>query len=112
LIVTTDAQGLASAHGLKVNQVAGKLQIRVNASYRGLGAATTITQFNMAVPGRHASKSRGRALIILATVGAAAAGAVVATAGGKNSSSTSTPTTPTTPSITITPGTGTVGAPH
>src|SRR5437870_3752555 len=45
--VVTDNQGQAIARSLKVNQVPGKLQIHVNASYRGVTTRTTITQFNM-----------------------------------------------------------------
>jgi hypothetical protein len=46
----TDKDGLAAAHGLKINQVPGKLPIYVTASYRGLRAKALITQFIEGVP--------------------------------------------------------------
>ncbi|HZS70290.1 MAG TPA: hypothetical protein VFA13_00505 [Candidatus Acidoferrum sp.] len=113
LVVTTDQQGRAAAQGLKANQITGRLQIHVTASYRGRTARTNITQFNMAVPGkRSGGGSAKKVAIILAIAGAAAGGGVAAAAlGGKNSSSGSSPT-PAAPAISITPGTGTVGPPH
>ena len=120
--VTTDEQGRAAVHGLKPNQVAGKLEIRVNASYQSMSAVATITQFNMLVPekDKQIKASRGgggskKLLVILAIGGAAAAGGAVA-AMHKGGSSPASPgsSVPTSgiPSITITPGTGTVGPPQ
>ena len=43
--MVTESTGLAVVRGLKTNQVPGKLQIYVTASYRGLRARTLITQF-------------------------------------------------------------------
>lgn len=113
LVVTTDHQGQATAQGLKVNQVAGRLQIHVTASYRGKTARTNITQFNMAVPGKKAGGGSGKKVaIILVIAGAAAGGGIAAaTLGGGKSSPPVSPPTPV-PSITITPGTGTIGPPH
>jgi len=118
LTVTTDNQGQAVAQGLRMNQVAGKVPIHVNASYRGLTARTSIMQFSVLPPGAKASTSTGGghhgALIgILIAVGAAAgAGAAYA---ATRSSSSSTPTTPTpaapTP-IGITPGSGSISGGH
>jgi len=51
LSVVTDQQGLAVAHGIRTNDVAGKLQIYATASYRGLRARTLITQSIEAAPG-------------------------------------------------------------
>jgi hypothetical protein len=123
--VTTDAQGRAGVHGLKPNQVAGKVEIRVNASYQGKTAAATITQFNMLVPGQSdqakvtSSGRRGSnktLVLILAIAGAAAAGGAVAAMHKGGSSSPGSPasggTTPGIPTITITPGAGTVGPPQ
>src|SRR5690349_19463998 len=45
LAVVTDEEGLAVARGLHVNDVAGKLQIYVTATYRGLRARALINQF-------------------------------------------------------------------
>jgi hypothetical protein len=113
LVVTTDNQGQATAQGLKANEVAGRLQIHVTASYRGKTARTNITQFNMAVPGRKAGGGSGKKVAILLLIAGAAAGGGIAAAtlGGKSSSAVSPQTPPVTP-ISITPGTGTVGPPH
>jgi hypothetical protein len=111
LVVTTDAQGKAVAHGMTPNKVAGKMEIRVNASYQGKTASVTITQFNMAVQNTQKSGSSKKWVAILLVAGAAgAAGAVLGTRG---SSPPSTSTPPPTPSvISISPGPGSVGAPQ
>jgi hypothetical protein len=110
-ITVTDNRGEAAATGLRLNTVAGKLQIHVNASFRGQTARTNITQFNMEVPGKQA-KGSGKLVAILAIVGAAAAGGAVAATRGSSSAATP-PTTPAAPpAITIAPGTGTVGPPR
>ena len=44
LAVLTDKSGLATAHGLRTNDVPGKLQIYVTASFHGLRARTLINQ--------------------------------------------------------------------
>jgi hypothetical protein len=54
LTVTTDPDGLATAHALKTNEVSGKLQIYVTAAYHGLRARTLINQFVAASPGARA----------------------------------------------------------
>ena|SRR5690242_16132229 len=108
LTVTTDAQGRAVASGIRPNNVAGQLQIRVTASYQGQVASATITQTNVAAAGAAAGAGLGttaKLLLIIGLAGGAAAGAIVAT----HSGSSSTPSTP--PAISITPGTPTVGAP-
>jgi len=51
LTVITDKDGLASAHGLKTNDVPGKLQIYVTASIHGLRAKGLINQFVEAAAG-------------------------------------------------------------
>jgi hypothetical protein len=110
LIVTTDSRGQAAATNLKVNQISGKLQIHVNASFKGRTARTNITQFNMSVPGKRAGGggSSKTLLIVLAVAGAAAAGGIAATMGKGSSSSPTTPTTPAVTPIGITPGPGTI----
>jgi hypothetical protein len=117
LTVNTDIQGQAKANGLKLGGIGGKLPIRVTASYRGLSARTTITQFIEVPPGVKPGnpKSHGKLIaVLLAVGGAGAAGAIIATQ--HKSSSTSTPTTPTNPTgptpIGITPGTGTISPPR
>lgn len=110
LVVTTDAQGQAAAHGLKPNNTAGKFEIRITASHQGQTATATITQFNMAVQNAKKSGNGKWVIIVLALGGAGAAGAVLGTRG---SSSSSNPTQPPAPAaISITPGSGTVGPPQ
>jgi hypothetical protein len=116
LTVVTGPDGVAAARGIKSNETAGKLQIHVNVSFRGLTARTLITQFNMAVPGAKSGGGGGKIIAILAVIGAAAAGGAVA-ATRKNSNSNSpvavvTPP-PAAPSpIGINPGTGTISPPR
>ena len=111
LTVMTDAQGRAVARGFRPNNVQGKLQMRVTASHQGQTASATISQTNAAGAAAAGAVSAGisaKLITILAIAGAAVAGGVVAATHGGGSSSSPTPTPPTT----ITPGTGTVGAPH
>jgi hypothetical protein len=109
LTVTTDSQGRAVAHGFRPNGVQGKLQMRVSASYQGKTASATISQTNAVAAAAGAAAGAGisaKLIVILAIAGAAVAGGVVAaTRNGGSSTPAATPTT-------ITPGTGTVGAPH
>jgi hypothetical protein len=112
LIVVSDARGEAAATGLRVNTVAGRLPIHVNAPYRGLTARTNITQFSMIVPGKRVGgRSAKLPLILLAIAGAAAGGAAVALRSG-NGSTPGTVAPPTITPIGITPGTGIVGPPR
>ncbi|HEY7617165.1 MAG TPA: hypothetical protein VH744_10205 [Terriglobales bacterium] len=106
LVVTTDAQGRAVARGLRPNSSIGKLEIHVNASSQGRTAKTLITQFNMDVRTDRGGGS-GKVVAIVALIGAGAAAGVVAGLRNKNGSTSA----PAVPPITITPGTGTVGAP-
>ncbi len=110
LTVVTDDRGIAAAHGLKVNWVAGKLQIHINASYRGQTARTDITQFDMSVPGKTAKGSNKKIWIVVAVVAAAAGGGAAAAFHGGSSSPAGGAAS--TPAIVITPGSGTVGPPH
>jgi len=113
LIVNTDARGQAAATGLRVNRTSGKLQIHVNASYRGTTARTNITQFVMNVPGTRTTSSRsGKTILIILSVAGVAAGAsaYALTRGGSSGTPTGVP--PSVTPIAITPGTGTVGTPR
>lgn len=110
-VVVTEADGIATAHGMKANAVPGKLPIHVNASYRGLTARSNITQFIMSVPGRQPSASRKTLFVILAVAGGAAAGGGVALTSRKSS----TPVAPA--AVAVTPigigvGAGSVGPPR
>jgi len=83
LTVVSDQDGLAAAHGLKTSDIAGKLQIYVTASYRGLRARTLINQFVEAAPGSktkspelQTSKSGGKwKWVVLGVVAAGGGGA-------------------------------------
>jgi len=105
LAVVTDASGLATAHGLKTNEVPGKLQIYVTASFHGLRARALINQIVEGVPGaparvQHTSKSSNTWKWVLLGVVAAGGAAAGVYLGTRSSSSSSNPP--------ITIGTGTV----
>jgi hypothetical protein len=111
--VTTDRQGRAVARRFQPNTSAGKMEIRVNASWQGRTGRATITQFNMLVePAAVPKKSgSGKLIAVLAIVGAGAAGgAVYATRRGGSTSAA--PAAPPVPVLTITPGAGTLGPPQ
>ena len=103
LAVKADRAGRAVAKGFKVNNVQGKFQIQVQASYQGVIANTTITQINTALTagaGHH--RMSGKMIAIIAAVGGAA---VVAIAHGARNGSGGRTTT-------ISADTSTVGAPQ
>ena len=85
LTVVTDKDGLATARGLRTNDIPGKLQIYVTASYHGLRARTLITQSVEAAPGTRARvpelqapRSGGKwKWVVLGMAAAAGAGAGV-----------------------------------
>jgi len=110
LNVVTGADGLAAARGLRTNDVPGRFQILITASYRGLTARGLINQTNQgtAIAQRHGG--RGKLVAILVIAGAAAAGgAVAAIYKGGSSNSPSAPSVPA--PIGITPGTPTIAHP-
>ena len=114
LTLVTDASGVASAQGLRFNQIPGKVPVHVNASYKGLTARTTILQISEAPAGYKPSTGggHGKLIAILAILGAAGAGGAYY-AISQNTSSTTTTPIPTGPSpIGITPGTGTIAPPR
>jgi hypothetical protein len=114
ITVVTDDEGTAVAHGLKINETPGKLQIYVTASYRGLRARGLINQTLQGGSAAAASHGiSGKWIAILAAVGAAAAGGAIAATHGGSGTSTSTPVTPSGPTpIGITPGTPTLSPPR
>jgi hypothetical protein len=95
LTIVTDKSGLAAAHGLKTNEVPGKLQIYVTASYHTLRARTLINQLVEAAPGTkvrtpdlQTSKSGGKwkwVLLGVAAAGGAGAGVYFGTRGSSSS---------------------------
>jgi hypothetical protein len=97
LKVVTDKNGRAVAKGFRANNVTGKYQILVEASYQGMSANISITQTN-AILSTGAMGFSGKLAAILtgaAIGGAAVAGAVFATRSG----SRPTTITPGQPSI-------------
>jgi hypothetical protein len=109
---TSNAQGQAVARGIRFNNQAGSMQIRVSASFAGQTASAVITQTNvlgLATSGASVGgMSLGTKLLIIGAVvaGGIAAGVVLANRGG---GSTPAATGPGSSTITITPGTVTVG---
>jgi hypothetical protein len=105
LMITTDNQGRAVARGLTPNNIPGKFVIHVNASIGGRTAKTDITQFNMEV--RQEGGGGGKIVTVVLLLGAAAAAGVVVGLRKQNGTGAAAP-----PAISLTPGTGTVGAPQ
>jgi hypothetical protein len=95
LTVITDSNGLAAARGIRTNQVPGKLQIYVTASYRGLRTRGLINQVIEATPGSpaaskqeiQASKPGGKWKWVLLTVAAAGGAGAGVYYGTRNSTS-------------------------
>jgi hypothetical protein len=110
LSVTTDAQGRAASHGMRLNHTQGQFTIQVTATFNGLTASAVITQSIGAAAAGGATAAAGglstKLIVILAiAAGAAAGGAIYAThSGGGNSSGAAAATT-------ISAGAGTVGPP-
>ena len=104
ITVKADRAGRAVANGYKVNNVEGKFQIKVQASYRGVIGNAVIAQSNAVLTGGalHHGLS-GKMIAILAAVGGAAAVGIVL---ARRSSSSGGRTT------TISAGTPTVGGPQ
>src|SRR4051812_44676702 len=100
LTVLSDDKGQAIARGLKPNNINGNYQIRVNASYKGQTASTSINQSTAISAGAAAGGGiSAKLLIILAVAGAAAAGGAIAVTRG-GGGGTATPGTPTpTPTV-------------
>lgn len=96
LTVTTGSDGVAAAHGLRANEIPGRLQIYVTASYRGQRARALVNQTVQAVAGTKVSspelktsKSSGKwkwVLLGVIAAGGAGAGAYFATRNSNSSS--------------------------
>lgn len=110
LTVQTDEKGMAVGRGLHPNQVAGKFDIRVTASFQGATASVVISEIN-AEPA--AASGGSKKFLIIALIGGAAAGGLAAAMGkGKSSSSLSVGTISTPPPTVLVPGTPTIQPPH
>jgi hypothetical protein len=111
LVATTDAQGRATAPGLKPNRVEGTYLITVTASLDGVVGRAEIRQNNTLAGGDQSgqSGSHTKLKILIAVAGAAGGAAIAAVrAGGSKSSST----TPAAPPTTLTVGAVTIGGPR
>jgi hypothetical protein len=119
LALQTDEKGEAAGNGLVPNQMVGKFQIRVAASYRGERADAVINQTN-AEPGGAANGGSSKKILLIAVIGGAVAGGVALAAsrgssssGGGGSTSPSQPAGPQNPAaIVITSGTPVLQPPH
>ncbi len=84
--IVTNAQGRAVMPRMTPNQLTGQYQIRVNASFRGQQASTTISQQNVVAAAGAAAAGGVSTKLILIIAGLAAAGAtagaIAATRGG------------------------------
>lgn len=110
MTIQTDEKGQAVGRGLRPNQTAGRMQIRVTASFHGQTAGAVISQIN-AEPAGATSGGNGKKFLILALIGGAAAGGIAAALGGKSSSSQS-PGSSSPPGTVLAPGTPVIQPPH
>jgi hypothetical protein len=113
MIVMTDSSGVATAKGVKLNGLPGKVPIHVSVSYRGLTASTTVTEIAELPPGAKAPSAHtgghGTLIAVIAILGVAAVGGGAYFATHKSGSSTAAVTPPPVViPIGITPGTGTI----
>jgi hypothetical protein len=115
LTVLTDREGMAAAEGLRLNPVAGKIPIHINASYRGLTARASMTQYSVLPPGAKPAKAgsggggHGTLIAVLVVLGGAAAGGGAYLATHSKSTPSTTPTPPAGPTpIGISAGTGSI----
>jgi hypothetical protein len=119
LAMQTNEKGEAAGKGLAPNQMVGKFEIRVAASYRGERANAVINQTN-AEPGGAANGGSSKKILLIAVIGGAVAGgAALAASRGSGSSGASGSTSPSQPAgsqspagIVITSGTPVLQPPH
>ncbi|MFN0167316.1 MAG: hypothetical protein ACKV22_12875 [Bryobacteraceae bacterium] len=107
LTATTDSRGRAVARGFRPNRSTGEFEVSVTASYQGRNVSRRFKMTNVATAA--AGVSASKVALILALVGGAVAGGVVAASGGKT---TTAPPGNNPPSVSLTPGAGTVGPPQ
>jgi hypothetical protein len=115
MTVLTDAEGKATLHIVRVNNVRGRMQIHVQASFQGLTTSAVINQTNMlgAVASSGGAAAGGGisgkllAILLIGAAGAAAGGFVIA----NNNSGGGTKTLTTVNATVVTAGTPSVGPP-
>jgi hypothetical protein len=113
LQVVTNSRGRAFAEGLRANEVQGKFQIQVEASYEGVTSSTAINQVNSVITSGSGGGVSGKMIAILAIAGGAAAGGVIAaTRKGNNAPASGSTAPPVQSPITITAGAPSVGGPQ
>ncbi|HEY7337968.1 MAG TPA: Ig-like domain-containing protein [Bryobacteraceae bacterium] len=112
--VITDETGVATVRGIKLNDTPGKLEILINAAYRGQNANVVVTQFSTSPNGPH--HGSGKWILLIAAAGGG--GAAAAFLAGHKSNSASGPGSPGgpgggggSPTIVLTVGSSSVGAP-
>jgi hypothetical protein len=112
LVATTDAQGRATAPGLKPNKIEGMYNITVTASKEGAVGHATIRQSNTLAGGDQTIQSggHGKLKILIAIAGAAGGAAIAAARAGGGSKSTGT--TGAVPATSLTVSAITVGGPR
>jgi len=114
ITIETGADGRAVLRGITPNQSAGKYEVRIRAVKEGKSGQAVLAQTNVVKAVAVAGGMSAKALGILLAVGAAGAvGAAVALGGG--GSSPANPGgggTPALTSVTLTPGSPTVGGPR
>jgi hypothetical protein len=108
--VLTDEKGMATVRGIKLNDTAGKLEILVNAAYRGQSANAVVTQFSTSPNGPHHGSGKW-ILLVAAVAGGGGAAAVLATRKSSNSFTSSPGGGGGGAAIVLTVGSSTVGAP-
>ncbi len=106
ITILSDEQGKVAVRGMQMNKVAGKVQIRVQANYKGRTSNATISQTNVIVGGAvvgGAVSGKLLAWLLIGAAGAAAGGFAIANSGGGGAKST--------PTAVVSAGTPTVGHP-
>ena len=110
LVVQTDENGHAVGRGLHPNQVSGRFEIRVTASFQGRSVSTVITQTNAEPAGAASGGAGGKKFLWIALLGGGAAAGAALALGGKSSSTGGGISNPT--GTVLTPGTPVIQGPH
>lgn len=105
-VATTDSHGRASLHGLQVNRIPGKFQIRIVVSKEQARAGAVSSQFVAELKGGAAAMSagrggHGRGLWITAAVLAGGGAVAAILVAGKSGAAAPAPAAPTAPALTI-----------